>query len=84
MTITLTKEKRRKIEKEGLKIIHFLILLSLFYSEDIFEENDENYYILVNELIVKGYCTECFNSEEEELFKITEKGRIFIETIENQ
>ena len=61
----------------------FLIFYSIAKNEEIYPENEENVYIIVQWLIINGYVIEDF-SESDTLFKLTIKGEEFIETIENQ
>ena len=83
MVVNINKEIIKKIRKEGMSEKAFLILFSLVKNEEIYPENEENVYIIVQWLIINGYVIEDF-SESDTLFKLTIKGEEFIETIENQ
>jgi len=85
MNLILTKKIRRKLEQGGLNINEYLVLSSLFNNEEIWEEDDEKYYLVIQDLIIKGYIRESFSSDEEFLFYLTQKGKdIITQLIENE
>lgn len=83
MQIEINKEVVKKIRKQGCSFGAFLFLLSLYNQEDLFDVDDFQVYQQSQDLIIKGLIIEDFDSEEENLFKLTPKGQEFVQNINN-
>lgn len=80
MVVELNKNILKYLQKEGVGLESYILLLTIADKEDIFDENDVKIYVKCQELIIYGLLIELFG-EEPELFAITEKGRVLLENI---
>lgn len=80
MIIELNRQIIDHLNKEGVGLESYILLLAIEGKEEIFDETIKEHYLLATNLIVRGLLCEDF-SDSDYLYYLSYKGERFLEDI---